>query len=84
MYYLYLHDATLTLSKHGVKRVRYSKEALEAKKQKEQAKLKDYLVLNEDVLAKACQVTHASIAYQFKAMAHHRREQETWTGLHST
>ena len=84
MYYLYLHDATLTLSKHGVKRVRYSKEALEAKKQKEQAKLKEYLVLNEDVLAKACRATHAGIEYQLKVMAYHRREQETWTGLHST
>ncbi|EPT05943.1 hypothetical protein FOMPIDRAFT_1026824 [Fomitopsis schrenkii] len=37
---------------HGVKRVRYSKEALEANKKKEQAKLKEYLILNGSVLAK--------------------------------
>ncbi|KZT69037.1 rab-protein geranylgeranyltransferase [Daedalea quercina L-15889] len=38
---------------HGVKRVRYSQEALEAKRRKEQAKLKEYLILNDDLLAKA-------------------------------
>ncbi|PCH38278.1 protein prenylyltransferase [Wolfiporia cocos MD-104 SS10] len=37
---------------HGVKRVRYSREALEAKKQREQAKLKEYLALTENVLQK--------------------------------
>ena len=42
----------LTYFKHNVKRVRYSKEALEAKRQREQAKLKEYLVLNDDFLAK--------------------------------
>jgi len=37
---------------HGVKRVRQSKEAIEAKKQREQAKIKDYLLLTDDLLAR--------------------------------
>ncbi|KAI0928853.1 hypothetical protein AcW2_004724 [Taiwanofungus camphoratus] len=37
---------------HGVKRVQYSREALEARKRREQAKLKEYLALTEDVLTK--------------------------------
>jgi hypothetical protein len=37
---------------HGVKRVRQSKEAIEAKKQREQAKIKDYLALTDDVLVR--------------------------------
>ena len=50
-------------AKHGVKRVRYSKEALEVKKLKEQAKLKEYLVLNDDVLAKACSAIHVNTEF---------------------
>ncbi|KZT11433.1 rab-protein geranylgeranyltransferase, partial [Laetiporus sulphureus 93-53] len=37
---------------HGVRRVRYTQEALQAKRQRDQAKLKEYLALTEDVLAK--------------------------------
>ncbi|GJE86946.1 rab-protein geranylgeranyltransferase [Phanerochaete sordida] len=37
---------------HGVKRVRYSKEALEAKREREQAKLKEYLALTGEVLSR--------------------------------
>ncbi|OBZ75732.1 Geranylgeranyl transferase type-2 subunit alpha [Grifola frondosa] len=37
---------------HNVKRVRYSREALEAKKKREQAKLNEYLALTEEVLTK--------------------------------
>ncbi|OCH87422.1 rab-protein geranylgeranyltransferase [Obba rivulosa] len=37
---------------HGVKRTRYSKEALEAKRQKDRAKLAEYLTLTDEVLAK--------------------------------
>ncbi|KAL6309022.1 rab-protein geranylgeranyltransferase [Sparassis latifolia] len=37
---------------HGVKRVRYSQEALQAKEQRERAKLKEYLVLTDEVLTK--------------------------------
>ncbi|CCM02932.1 uncharacterized protein FIBRA_05047 [Fibroporia radiculosa] len=38
--------------KSCVKRVRYTQEALEAKKQREQAKLKEYLILADSVLAR--------------------------------
>ncbi|KIM87553.1 hypothetical protein PILCRDRAFT_815105 [Piloderma croceum F 1598] len=37
---------------HGVKRVGQSKEALGAKKQREQAKIKDYLALTDDLLSR--------------------------------
>jgi geranylgeranyl transferase type-2 subunit alpha len=37
---------------HGVKRVRQSKEAIEAKKQREQTKINDYLALTDDVLSR--------------------------------
>ncbi|THH33000.1 hypothetical protein EUX98_g1191 [Antrodiella citrinella] len=37
---------------HGVKRVQYSKEVLEARKQRDQARLKDYLALYEQVFQK--------------------------------
>ncbi|EKM55625.1 uncharacterized protein PHACADRAFT_256366 [Phanerochaete carnosa HHB-10118-sp] len=37
---------------HGVKRVQYSKEALEAKRQRDQAKLKEYLALTHDILSR--------------------------------
>ncbi|KAG7452843.1 rab-protein geranylgeranyltransferase, partial [Guyanagaster necrorhizus] len=37
---------------HGIKRVRQSKEALEARKAHEQAKIKDYLALNDDILTR--------------------------------
>ncbi|KAH9951293.1 rab-protein geranylgeranyltransferase [Amylocystis lapponica] len=37
---------------HGVKRVRYSKEALEARRQRDQARLKEYLALTEQTLVK--------------------------------
>lgn len=37
---------------HGVKRVRYTKEALEAKRLRDQAKLKEYLELSEELLLK--------------------------------
>ncbi|KDQ60631.1 hypothetical protein JAAARDRAFT_172668 [Jaapia argillacea MUCL 33604] len=37
---------------HGVKRTRQSREAEEARKLKEQAKLKDYLLLTEDLLSR--------------------------------
>jgi hypothetical protein len=42
----------LICKKHGVKRVRQSKEALELKKQKEQAKIKEYLALTSEVLSR--------------------------------
>ena len=37
---------------HGVRRVRYTKEALEAKRQRDQAKLKEYTALTDDLLAR--------------------------------
>jgi len=37
---------------HGVKRVRYTKEAIEEKRKREQAKLKEYLALTEDVISR--------------------------------
>ncbi|KAI0080616.1 rab-protein geranylgeranyltransferase [Panus rudis PR-1116 ss-1] len=37
---------------HGVKRVRYSKEALEAQNQRERDRLKEYLALADDVMAR--------------------------------
>ncbi|KAK7440205.1 Rab geranylgeranyltransferase [Stygiomarasmius scandens] len=37
---------------HGAKRVRLSKEAIEARKQKEQSKIRDYLALNDDILTR--------------------------------
>jgi hypothetical protein len=37
---------------HGVKRIRRSKEAIEEKARKEQSKIKDYLALTQDVLAR--------------------------------
>ncbi|KAJ3737302.1 rab-protein geranylgeranyltransferase [Lentinula guzmanii] len=37
---------------HGVRRARQSKEALEAKRRKEQSKLRDYLALTDDVLTR--------------------------------
>ena len=44
----------LTYTQHNVKRVRYTQEALEAKKQRDHAKLKEYLALTEDVLGRVC------------------------------
>lgn len=41
---------------HNVKRVRQSKEAIEAKKQRERAKIKDYLALTDDVLSRVCSI----------------------------
>jgi hypothetical protein len=41
----------LITSQHGVKRVRQNKEAIEARKLKEQSKLKDYLALTKDVIS---------------------------------
>lgn len=40
----------LSRHQHNVKRVRYSKEALESKKQREQSKLKEYLALTNDLI----------------------------------
>jgi geranylgeranyl transferase type-2 subunit alpha len=40
---------------HGVKRVRYTKEAIEEKRKREQAKLKEYLALTEDVISRVSQ-----------------------------
>ncbi|EMD38480.1 hypothetical protein CERSUDRAFT_113652 [Gelatoporia subvermispora B] len=37
---------------HGVKRIRYTKEALEAKRQKDRTKLAEYLALTDEVLTK--------------------------------
>ncbi|KAK0483203.1 rab-protein geranylgeranyltransferase [Armillaria novae-zelandiae] len=37
---------------HSVKRVRQSKEAIEARKAREQAKIKEFLALNEDILSR--------------------------------
>jgi len=39
---------------HGVKRVRQSREALEARKLREQSKIKDYLALTQDILSRVC------------------------------
>jgi geranylgeranyl transferase type-2 subunit alpha len=42
---------------HGIKRIRQSKEAIEEKARKEQSKIKDYLALTQDVLARVGVVT---------------------------
>jgi len=39
---------------HGVKRVRDSREAIEAKQQRERAKIDEYLALTQDMLARVC------------------------------
>ena len=39
-------------SQHGIKRVVYTPEALEAKKKREQARLQEYLALSEAVMSK--------------------------------
>ena len=42
----------LKMVQHGVKRVRYSREALEAKRERDKAKLQEYLALTEDVISR--------------------------------
>jgi hypothetical protein len=37
---------------HGVKRTRQSKEVIEARKLKEQEKLKEYIALSDDILSR--------------------------------
>ncbi|KAI0093932.1 rab-protein geranylgeranyltransferase [Irpex rosettiformis] len=37
---------------HGVKRIRYSREALEAKQQRDKAKLQEYLALTEEIISR--------------------------------
>ena len=48
---------------HGVKRVRYTKEALEEKRKREQAKLKEYLELTEEVISRVSQVYHSTLTF---------------------
>ena len=42
----------LRMAQHGVKRVRYSREALEAKRERDKAKLQEYLALTEDIISR--------------------------------
>lgn len=42
---------------HNVKRVRYSREALEAKQQRDEAKLKEYRALADDLLSRVKLIT---------------------------
>ena len=43
-----------------MKRIRYSKEALEAKRKRDQEKLKEYLALSDDVLARVSTILRIS------------------------
>ncbi|KAI0737062.1 rab-protein geranylgeranyltransferase, partial [Irpex lacteus] len=48
---------------HGVKRIRYSREALEAKEQRDKAKLKEYLALTDDILARVKEEDYSREAF---------------------
>jgi hypothetical protein len=39
---------------HGIKRVGQTQEATEATNQREQAKVKEYIALTEDIIARVC------------------------------
>jgi hypothetical protein len=39
---------------HGIKRVRQTQEATEATKQREQARIKEYIALTEDIITRVC------------------------------
>lgn len=39
---------------HGIKRVKQTAEAIEARKLREKAKIQEYLALTDDILARVC------------------------------
>ena len=53
------------VDQHGVRRVRQGREAIEARKRREESKLKEYLALTEDVLSRVRSETHQILSCSF-------------------